>query len=234
MDEFPVYPRIPKSSFRSWNEKMFVRYNNERIYYHANPIIRFVERKRVETILKLLQPLHRLDKILAAGCGEGYIENKIPVGKITLVDLSREAIRRAKNSSKRLKDKKFIVADLENLPVPKNFFDKIECSEVIEHVYSPNAMLSELHRVLKPDGSLIITFPNEPFINSIKKFFISLRVFHLFFPNVPKDMAEEWHLRSYDLSSFKKDSRHLWKIDSIQGIPSNLFPIRYAVKCNKA
>lgn len=232
MNKFPTYPRISKSRFRSWNEEMFIRYNNERVYYHTSPIIRFVERKRVETILKFLQPLNRSDQILAAGCGEGYIENKIPTGKITLVDLSQEAIRRAKINSNRITDKKFIVADLERLPFPKSSFDKIECSEVIEHVYSPKALLLELHRVLKPDGFLVITFPNEPLINFIKKIFIFLRVFNLFFPNVPKDMVEEWHLRSYNLSSFRKDSR-LWKIDTIQGIPFNFFPVRFAVKCKK-
>jgi len=212
---------------------MFIRYNNERIYYHSNPFIRFVEKRRIDVILKFLIPLRRTDNILAAGCGEGYIENKIPIGKITLVDLSKEAIRRAKTNSNRLKDKKFIVADLEYLPFTKSSFDKIECSEVIEHVYSPKSLLSELHRVLKPNGSLVITFPNEPFINLIKKFFIFLRIFYLFFPNVPKDMVEEWHLRSYDLSSFKKDSHRLWKIETIQTIPFKLLPIRYAVKCKR-
>ena len=233
MNKFPTYPRISKSRFRSWNEEMFIRYNNERVYYNKNPIIRFVERKRVEAIIKFLQPLSSSDQILAAGCGEGYIENKIPIGKITLVDLSKEAIRRAKSNSNRQKDKKFIVADLEHLPFAKSSFDKIECSEVIEHVYSPKSLLSELHRVLKPNGSLVITFPNEPFINLIKKFFIFLRVFHFFFPNVPKNMVEEWHLRSYDLSSFRKDSGHLWKIENIQGVPFNFSPIRYVVLCKK-
>jgi len=231
---FPFYPRIPKNKFRAWNEVMFIRYNNERVYHHSNPFIRFVERKRVQAIIKLLAPLSPSDRILAAGCGEGYVENFIPTGLITLVDISREAITRAKIASTNLHRKKFLIADLERLPIPSNYFDKIECSEVIEHVYSPANLLKELRRVLKPAGFLVITFPNEPLINSIKKILIRFRLFHLFFPNIPPDMTEEWHLRSYDLVSFQKDSSPYWKISAVKGIPFDLLPLRYVLKCQKS
>jgi ubiquinone/menaquinone biosynthesis C-methylase UbiE len=47
------------------------------------------------------------------------------------------------------------------LPVEDEMFDYILCSEVIEHMeQDPMFMLSELNRVLKPGGMLILTTPN--------------------------------------------------------------------------
>jgi ubiquinone/menaquinone biosynthesis C-methylase UbiE len=47
------------------------------------------------------------------------------------------------------------------LPIPDETFDYVLCCEVIEHMdVDPMFMLSEVNRVLKPGGTLIITTPN--------------------------------------------------------------------------
>jgi SAM-dependent methyltransferase len=46
------------------------------------------------------------------------------------------------------------------LPFPDKCFSIALCSEVVEHLLQPEQMLSELHRVLKPGGTLILTTPN--------------------------------------------------------------------------
>lgn len=46
-----------------------------------------------------------------------------------------------------------------NLPFKNNFFNSILCSEVFEHVENLDFVLSELYRVLKPGGKIIITSP---------------------------------------------------------------------------
>lgn len=212
---------------------MFIKYNNERVYYHPNPIIRYVEQKRANTVLNLLKPIKKADYILAAGCGEGYIEKQIKSGKILLVDISPEAIKRARDKIKPSKNRKFLKADLEKLPVKGKTFDKIECSEVIEHVLNPNKMLKEFHRVLKDDGILVISFPNEPLINSLKKFFVLTKTFKLFFPNIPNNMTEEWHLRSMEIKSFKKMSSKHWNLTKTKRVPFSFLPIRYVVCCTK-
>lgn len=53
--------------------------------------------------------------------------------------------------------------DLEKtpLPCPDGFFDYVLCCEVLEHMeVDPMFMLSEVNRVLKPNGILIVTTPN--------------------------------------------------------------------------
>jgi SAM-dependent methyltransferase len=49
------------------------------------------------------------------------------------------------------------------LPFPDNQFDLVWCSEVIEHLNNPAFTISEIERVLRPHGSLLLTTPNRDF-----------------------------------------------------------------------
>ena len=49
--------------------------------------------------------------------------------------------------------------DLMNLSFPNAVFDIVLVNDVFEHVSDPAAALKELSRVLKPEGSLLATFP---------------------------------------------------------------------------
>ena len=51
------------------------------------------------------------------------------------------------------------VSDITDMPIENNFFDSVMCVEVIEHVPDPIQALKEIHRVLKPNGNLILTAP---------------------------------------------------------------------------
>lgn len=44
-------------------------------------------------------------------------------------------------------------------PFESDRFDGVLCNQVLEHVFNPIEFLSEIHRVLKPDGTLILTVP---------------------------------------------------------------------------
>jgi SAM-dependent methyltransferase len=50
-----------------------------------------------------------------------------------------------------------VVGDAHSLPFEDNKFDLILCTEVLEHLHSPQIAISEMHRVLKKDGLLILT-----------------------------------------------------------------------------
>jgi SAM-dependent methyltransferase len=49
------------------------------------------------------------------------------------------------------------------LPFPDESFDLIWCSEVIEHLESPERTIQEFRRVLKPGGTMVLTTPNSHF-----------------------------------------------------------------------
>ncbi|WP_210324170.1 class I SAM-dependent methyltransferase [Azorhizobium oxalatiphilum] len=45
------------------------------------------------------------------------------------------------------------------LPMDDGSFDTLMCVEVLEHVPDPEALLADMHRVLKPGGRLLLTVP---------------------------------------------------------------------------
>ena len=56
----------------------------------------------------------------------------------------------------------------DQLPFPAQSFDGVLCCEVLEHLtIDPIAMLAEIHRVLKPDGWLIVTTPHVANLTNI-------------------------------------------------------------------
>ena len=53
-----------------------------------------------------------------------------------------------------------LVSRAEDLPFVDGVFDTVVCSEVIEHVSDPYAVIQELSRVTKVGGNVILTTPN--------------------------------------------------------------------------
>jgi len=53
-----------------------------------------------------------------------------------------------------------IVARAERLPLGNAQFDVVICSQVLEYVADPSSVLSEIYRVLKPGGVLLLSVPS--------------------------------------------------------------------------
>ena len=53
-----------------------------------------------------------------------------------------------------------IIASAEALPFRSNFFDKIVCTEVLEHIPNDKSAVSEMARVLRNEGKIFLTTPN--------------------------------------------------------------------------
>lgn len=120
-------------------------------------------------VLKKILPLKNGDAVLDFGCGTGRIMKKMkelsPKSKFTGVDVSETAINIAKK--KHIWANFYSVQDGDKFPFKKNSFDLILAADVIEHVYNTKHTLSELHRVLKRDGKIIVTTPYYGFIKNL-------------------------------------------------------------------
>ena len=53
------------------------------------------------------------------------------------------------------------VATGESIPYPDSFFDIVVADNVFEHLASPEQVLAEVHRVLKPGGTFLSKTPNK-------------------------------------------------------------------------
>jgi ubiquinone/menaquinone biosynthesis C-methylase UbiE len=217
---------LKAAQFASWNERMFRRYGNDRMYHHPSWIIRKIQQKRISTILRLLD-LQPGDSLLDVGCGEGHLFSKVsPCGRCAGVDLSPTALRIAAQRNSR---PEWVMADAEHMPFPAASFDKICCSEMIEHVIDPDAVLRELRRLLKPSGKLVITVPNEKFINAMKDCLLRHRLGRQLFPGIP--LRTEWHLTEYTPALLRSHLQPYFTVMRAQSIPSFLCPLGYAVLC---
>ena len=81
---------------------------------------------------------------------------------VVAVDGSPEMLRQAQRFIGSEDEKKvtWIQSDVEALPqLSINAFDGVLCSSVIEYVEYPSALMREAFRVLRPDGSLVISLP---------------------------------------------------------------------------
>jgi SAM-dependent methyltransferase len=66
------------------------------------------------------------------------------------------------------------------IPFEDNFFDVVYAIEVLEHTTRPYDFLKEAHRVLKPEGTLIISVPN--IMHALSRFSMLFNGFGALFP----------------------------------------------------
>jgi len=57
------------------------------------------------------------------------------------------------------KNKQDFECELHDIPRPNNHYDLVLLTQVLEHVPDPHATLSEINRILKPNGKLLISVP---------------------------------------------------------------------------
>lgn len=128
---------------------------------------------RAEITLNLIEG----EKILDVGCGVGTFAYQISkkAKHVIGIDLLPTSIEIAKDffQSDNLE---FKVADLFEERFPDNSFDCILFLETIEHVDSPVAFLKEFHRILKPNGCLIVSTPNALSYQNLLRGMISLMI----------------------------------------------------------
>ena len=101
--------------------------------------------------------------VLDIACGEGYGANLLAetAKSVRGVDISNEAIAHAQANYQR-SNLRFQIGAATNLNIADNSFDIVVSFETIEHLEAQAEMLSELKRVLRPGGVLIISSPNRP------------------------------------------------------------------------
>jgi ubiquinone/menaquinone biosynthesis C-methylase UbiE len=112
-------------------------------------------------------------RILELGCGPAYLwkENatRIPAGwTITLSDLSAGMLDAAwRNLVVTGRNFKFEQMDAQSIPYPEETFDAVIANHMLYHVPDRRKALSEIKRVLKPDGRLFAATVGDRHLNEI-------------------------------------------------------------------
>jgi ubiquinone/menaquinone biosynthesis C-methylase UbiE len=134
--------------------------DNHKKYNTKNPLHKKLIERFLSTVIreaKIINP----KTILEAGCGEGFILERLykaNIGEKRMgFDFSDTAVTLAKKERPHLDIRK---GNIYEIPFKDNSFDLVICCEVLEHLDDPKKALSELARVSKQ--YVILSVPNEP------------------------------------------------------------------------
>jgi SAM-dependent methyltransferase len=135
----------PDTSLRDYQEQVFGDWNTDS---------RESRVRKVRDLLGQLQP----GRLLDVGCSSGAVSAPLQAHGwvVAGVDIAAAPLLQAEASGLAV-----AVADIAgHLPFSSRSFDAIVAGEVIEHLVDTDGFLSELNRLLRPGGALVITTPN--------------------------------------------------------------------------
>ena len=100
------------------------------------------------------------DNALDVGCGAGYSSFALArkVRQVTAVDWRPELLATARREAtrRRLTNITFVETSAEELPLPAASFDVVASAAAVHHLARPAAVLREIARVCRPDGTVAI------------------------------------------------------------------------------
>lgn len=144
-------------SIEGFNKSRFEYFKNN----DSNEEVKKPHVARIKRIYKIFDKIIKnknRPKVLDIGCADGLISSYFILNeaKVFGLDTSRHNVCKANS-----RGIKAIIGDAsEPLPFPSENFDIVLMGELIEHMFDPDFLLKEAHRVLVDGGTLILTFPN--------------------------------------------------------------------------
>jgi ubiquinone/menaquinone biosynthesis C-methylase UbiE len=156
-------------------------------------------------------------RILDAGCGRGetLLACARAGAEVAAIDYSQDAVELTREALAAFPGADVRVGDVTALPWPDESFDRIQFSDVIEHLDPPQTVpaLRELRRVLRPGGYLLVhTAPNllfmrygwpiaRPLLRLLGKREVAAGVDHWF------EIAERYHVNEQSVHTLRRAMR---------------------------
>ncbi|MBI5382480.1 MAG: methyltransferase domain-containing protein [Opitutae bacterium] len=94
---------------------------------------------------------HLRGEVLDVGCGSKPYAEMVSAARYVGLEIDQPATR-----ARGFADAFY---DGTSFPFADGSFDGVLCSQVLEHVFAPEAFVAELRRVLRPGGSLVLAVP---------------------------------------------------------------------------
>ncbi len=143
------------STFAEMVKPVPVRVGSGRAGRFAFAVRRSVD-LQLSTIWRFLAP--ELSKcrgdFLDVGCGDMPFRRLLPKGvRYNAIDVPQA------DGFGMARDTVITMFDGQHVPFADQSFDHLLCTEVLEHAEDPVALIGEMHRVLRPGGTLLVTIP---------------------------------------------------------------------------
>ena len=166
--------------------------------------------------LNFIKNFKKKGRILDIGCGHGFFLEVAEKGRFEAkgVDVSSYAVEYAKKHGLDAS-----LGALSEAKFPDSSFDVVTIFETIEHFPNPLTELKEVFRILKPDGLVLITTPNE---NGYLRKFMRKNLFtyrhqeHLYFFS-PKTMRNLLQRVGFEKIEFMPDQVRTYPLKHLLG-----------------
>lgn len=198
-------------------------------YYDRSPLpIRLIERRRLSLIRDMLGPSGGLD-LAEIGSGGGHVLRMFPGARITAIDVSDVFLDVARRNLAGY-DARFLKGEVDKLDLPPASFDRIICTEVLEHTVDPEAILAAIARLLRPDGVAVITVPNDPLILRLKGAVRRTPIGYLLRDRI-RWGGDEYHLHRWTPEEFGRLLERYLRVTERRAAPHDALPIRACFRC---
>lgn len=174
-------------------------------------------------------------RMLDIGCGVGRFASLAAAWgyKVEGIEIKKAPFLIASEKYGYLKNIKFLQGDFIKYKFDESSFDVVVCTEVIEHVVHPEAVINKIRRVLKKGGLCILTTPHnqkywtvlDRYAEHKKRFsekeirglFQSYRIVKLFTVGFPFMLLV---MKMYSLMTFVFNVKHTasWRSSSINSV----------------
>lgn len=198
-------------------------------YYARSPLpIRLIERRRLAIIREFAGDVRGLD-LAEVGSGGGHVLRLFPEARLTAIDVSSLYLDTARKNLAGY-DVRFVKGEVDKIDLPAESFDRIVCTEVLEHAIDPEAMLAAMARLLKRTGVAVITVPNDPLISKLKDAVRRTPIGAALGGRV-RWGGDEYHLHRWTPAEFERLLRRHFEVTDRRAAPLDALPIRACFRC---
>ncbi|BAW29283.1 hypothetical protein MTHERMMSTA1_07830 [Methanosarcina thermophila MST-A1] len=142
--EIPINENFQSGNYKKYNSK--------------NPLMGMVISNFIENLKATVTPLENINRIIDIGCGEGFIINCLDFSDITGVDISKSALKLARDKNRNFN---LCAGSVYELSFKNDSFDLAIATEVLEHLEEPERAIQEIRRVSR--NYCVFSVPNEPY-----------------------------------------------------------------------
>tara|TARA_Y100000310_G_scaffold327406_1_gene393729 strand:- start:673 stop:1407 length:735 start_codon:yes stop_codon:yes gene_type:complete len=195
---YQFYDGANSVDLKQWNINMNKEVLPSHVINSKNPIIRWEEKRRRNRILKMILNSTPHKIIADVGSANGFIAKQLlpHCEQIYCIDIDQAMLNQAQQTLNSPKAN-FVQSDAEDIQLDDNTVDVSFAGHLLEHLPSPRKGLSELARITKPNGSIILNLPNERAVLFLKNMLKKLKLTFLLGGDFSEDQAPG-HLHVFD------------------------------------